>query len=142
LSNEVYENEGLIYKKLVNSKFKEIMSANEKKVIENYDSELELKNVQDDTLIMNKVSGEPLMLYTDEQLINIANEIKRFHKTEIDNKTITPFEEAYKFLGGTNDISKVIEILNRSPILLHNDLVEGNILIDGDKVNLIDFEYS
>jgi thiamine kinase-like enzyme len=142
LSNEVYMDENYVYKHIVVNPFKEIMCKNEIAVINAYDSDLRVIESTDKEIKLNIVDGITKERYTDDEIIRIADEIKRFHQTNIDNKELTPFQEAYEFLGGKKDISKALEILSKDPVLLHNDLVEGNILISEDKVRLIDFEYS
>jgi thiamine kinase-like enzyme len=138
----VYIDDKYVYKQVIQNKFKDIMCNNEIEIIKHDDSDVELIDYKDNVIKMKIVTGEPMMFYTKEQLIAISEAVNQFHKIDIDNKVITPFEEAYKFLGGIRDISKEISILKRDPVLLHNDLVVGNILVDDQNIRLIDFEYS
>ena len=141
LSNEVFVDENYVYKNIVFNDFKKLMSHNEIDILRVYDP-LELIEGSKDKVVTSIVKGEPKVIYSEDELIGIANEIKNLHKINIDNKELTNFKEAYEFLGGKKDIKDVLTILERNPVLLHNDLVEGNILIDGDNATLIDFEYS
>jgi hypothetical protein len=140
LSNKVYSKENKIIKVLVKNKFKDIFCANEIEIIKNYNNIL--VESSKDKIILRKIKYSPKEKYSYEDLILIAAEIKKFHKIEIKNKELTPFADAAKFLGMEKDISKVLKILKRDPVLCHNDLVQGNILFQKNKIRFIDFEYS
>lgn len=159
LSNSVYlnEKENKIIKKYSYDEFKKYF----------YNQEVEILNKIG---IKNKIlkEGQVEMEYfehekfddeniSDQDLISVSNSLKFLHKLNILNIKITPFEDVYeKFLSIINNKSNgwldkkeeglfnsAIKILNSGKqVILHNDLVEGNLLKINNEIKLIDFEYS
>lgn len=142
LSNEVFDMGDHIQKHKIENYFKSIFGGHEIEIIESFNSQLNILHEDDGWFAINKLPGKELFVYSDKQIISIAKELRRFHNVKIEYPEFINFEKAYKFLGGIDDISEIISILQREPVLLHNDLVKGNILIDGNNIHLIDFEYS
>lgn len=142
LSNEVFDGKDHIQKHVIENYFKSIFGGDELEIIDAFDSQLEVLHEEEGWFAMTKLSGKTLMIYSNEEIRLIAQEVKYFHETNVESIGISQFGKAYKFLGGGKNISKILKILERDPVLLHNDLVEGNILIEGKDIHLIDFEYS
>ncbi len=95
---------------------------------------------------------------SNEDIINVANALKELHSLSTDGIETSKFEETYlDFLcedeeitemypvDGTEDLlaMEAFDILEEGKqVLLHNDVVEGNLLKVDGKIKLIDFEYS
>lgn len=103
-------------------------------------SEEEIKKNSGENLI-NKMEEEYYTLLQLEELVN-----KYRYKNEFDNLFLQNVDNAKK------DLIKTIEELKNSMyeslinnkenrVLCHNDLAHHNFIIDGDKVNIIDFDY-
>ena len=103
-------------------------------------SEEEIKKNSGENLI-NKMEEEYYTLLQLEELVN-----KYRYKNEFDNLFLQNVDNAKK------DLIKTIEELKNSRyeslinnkenrVLCHNDLAHHNFIIDGDKVNIIDFDY-
>ena len=103
-------------------------------------SEEEIKKNSGENLI-NKMEEEHYTLLQLEELVN-----KYRYKNEFDNLFLQNVDNAKK------DLIKTIEELKNSRyeslinnkenrVLCHNDLAHHNFIIDGDKVNIIDFDY-
>ena len=103
-------------------------------------SEEEIKKNSGENLI-NKMEEEYYTLLQLEELVN-----KYRYKNEFDNLFLQNVDNAKK------DLIKTIEELKDSRyeslinnkenrVLCHNDLAHHNFIIDGDKVNIIDFDY-
>ncbi len=95
---------------------------------------------------------------SDEDIIGVANALKELHSLPTDGIETSQFEKTYEeFLCEDEEITEdypvdgtesflamqAFDILDEGKqVILHNDVVEGNLLkIDG-KIKLIDFEYS
>lgn len=142
LSNEVFDGGDHIQKHEIYNGFKTILGGDELEIIDAFDSQLQILHEDDGWFALTKLEGQTLMIYTDEQVKLIAEEVKYFSNTKVEGVGISNFEKAYEFLGGKRDISREMKILKKDPVLLHNDLVEGNILVEDKDIHLIDFEYS
>lgn len=103
-------------------------------------SEEEIKKNSGENLI-NKMEEEYYTLLQLEELVN-----KYRYKNEFDNLFLQNVDNAKK------DLIKTIEELKNSRyeslinnkenrVICHNDLAHHNFIIDGDKVNIIDFDY-
>lgn len=103
-------------------------------------SEEEIEKNSGENLI-NKMEEEYYTLLQLEELVN-----KYRYKNEFDNLFLQNVDNAKK------DLIKTIEELKNSRyeslinnkenrVLCHNDLAHHNFIIDGDKVNIIDFDY-
>lgn len=93
---------------------------------------------------------------THKQITLISDSLNNLHNLNTDDMYLSPFENTYNFLVNQNtkfinnelsieaeECNKAISILKSgNQVVLHNDMVEGNILLVNSKVKLIDFEYS
>ena len=156
LSNEVYlTKDNNILKIYTFDSFKEIFSVEEKHIWDKL-------NYKYETLSLDKV-----FIYgieherfndndiSDNDLFRVSRTLKEFHKLKIKNikkakfkiahkKLIEETEEIFPLLENESKIvKKAIKILRSGKqVLLHNDIVEGNLLKVGKEIKLIDFEYS
>lgn len=157
LSNEVWINDdNQIEKRYSSDKFKETFGNQETKVLNklNIKNELENNILKIEYIEHEAFNDENI---SDEDLINVANALKDLHKLPTDGMTISSFEKVYNdFLSedestedfpmdGTETLlaDEAFDILESGEqVVLHNDVVEGNLLKVDGKIRLIDFEYS
>ncbi len=154
LSNDVYLNKNKIIKKYTNDEFKSYFSCDEKTILSklNYN----FKSI-DNGISMEYISHIP---FDDNNISNndlkmVSNSLKKLHSLDKKNIEYSKFESTYfNFLVkeisdielNNNEINiakKAIDILKKgNQVVLHNDVVEGNLLKTNDGIILIDFEYS
>ena len=106
------------------------------------------KNISEEEIKKN--SGENLIIKMEEEyytLLQLEELVNKYrYKNEFDNLFLQNVDNAKK------DLIKTIEELKNSRyeslinnkenrVLCHNDLAHHNFIIDGDKVNIIDFDY-
>ncbi len=158
LSNRVWLNEeGKVEKLYSTDSFKKHYGNQEWLVLEKLGYKFEKK---DDRIIMDLFQNESFNdeSMSDEDIINVANALKHLHSLPTDGIKISQFEKTYdEFLcedeettedfpvDGTEDLlaERAFEILEEGEqVILHNDVVEGNLLKIDNKIKLIDFEYS
>ena len=159
LSNEVYfENESnMIFKYYIDDKFKKAYGNQELKILNklNYKNNKGKKNLIKIEYFEHEKFDDSNISLGD--ILKVSDTLKQLHKVNTKGIKITPFEKVYKkFLlkgfgskeGWFNDKEKyihdkAIEILKSDKqVILHNDLVEGNLLKVKNRIKLIDFEYS
>ncbi len=158
LSNEVWINdENQIEKRYSNDDFKKEFGNQEVIVL----NKLNINNkLEGNILKMDYIEHESLFNDEDisnEDLVDVANALKDLHNLPTEGNAITPFEKVYNdFLSedeavddfpmdGTETLlaDEAFDILESGKqVLLHNDVVEGNLLKANGIIKLIDFEYS
>lgn len=158
LSNSVWLNdEGKIEKRYSTDSFKKHFGNQEYKIIEKIGYEYELG---DNKLFMEFIENEPFNdnEISNNDLVMVANALKELHNLPTDGIEVSNFEKVYfDFLAEDEEITEnypidgfedlianeAIDILlSGEQVILHNDVVEGNLLKVGGKIKLIDFEYS
>ncbi len=158
LSNSVWLNdEGRVEKRYSTDSFKKHFGNQEWKVIEKLGYDYELK---DNKLLMEFIENEPFddNNITNDDLIKVAAALKYLHSLPTEGIEVSKFEEVYfDFLAEDEEITEnypidgfedllaneAIDILlSGEQVILHNDVVEGNLLKVNDSIKLIDFEYS
>lgn len=158
LSNTVILNEDNEVEKIYSTdSFKKHFGNQEKKVLEklNY----KFKDLGNKVIIeyFDNISFDDSNI-TDEDIINVAKSLRELHSLSIDGLELSPFEKVYDdFLSEDDEVTNVypidgiedqlvteaIKILEEGKqVVLHNDVVEGNLLKINGKIKLIDFEYS
>lgn len=154
ISNEVYFEDGYYFKTTLKNQFKiQFALNNEVQINHLYGNDFE--ELPNGKLKSLKIKGtHPTSeLLTKENLELIAKELKRFHNliNNWQNFKIAPFLQTYQELFQSlpswereqEVIAEAEKLFTKQPqVLLHNDLIDGNILINGEIVKLIDFEYS
>ncbi len=158
LSNKVWLNDdNKIEKRYSSDSFKKIYGNQESLVLSKLGYEHERVG---NTLFMEYFENESFddSNISEQDIINVANALKELHELPTDGMKTSPFEDIYDDfyaeddelledypIDGTEDflVTDAIRILEEGKqVVLHNDVVEGNLLkIDG-KIKLIDFEYS
>ncbi len=157
LSNEVWLNdENKVEKRYFNDKFKNTYGNQEKLVLDKLGINNKLEN---GVLTMEHIKHTPFNdeQITNDDLTNVANALKELHKLPVDGIELSSFEKVYEdFLSedesteeypidGTEyslamEAFNILELGNQ--VILHNDVVEGNLLKIDNQIKLIDFEYS
>lgn len=158
LSNKVWlDDDGKVIKKYSKDMFKSAFGCQETEVLEKIGYKFTFEN---NILEMEFIENVPFddNNITNEMLEMVANALKDLHALDTTGIKTSNFEEVYEdFLSEDDEILKdypidgveyqiameAFDILESGPqVILHNDVVEGNLLIVGDKIKLIDFEYS
>ncbi len=158
LSNRVWLNDENKVEKLYSTDgFKKHFGNQEAKVLEKLGYNFELHS---DRLIMEFIDHESFKdeSMSNEDIINVANALKKLHSLPIDGIGISQFEKTYNdFLCEDEEITedfpidgteefladRAFDILEEGQqVILHNDVVEGNLLKVEGEIKLIDFEYS
>ncbi len=142
LTNEVYLDDKIIYKKYLITPFKDAYQNNEIQILQILNRSYNFKN---NILSYSYINGYNPQKITKEYLLKCAEAIKKFSKHDFENLDNQGFIRASKLLGIEQDkiIIKGLALLNKKPqVLLHNDLVEGNFIANNDDdYIIIDFEY-
>ncbi len=156
LSNKIFINGNTIIKKYSKDKFKKNFKNQEKIILEKLDFNFTFKKntIKMEYLKHEKFDDKNISI---QDITNVVNELNNFHKLDQDELKITPFEKVYKnFLLKRKDLKKgwidkfekensekALKLLTKENIVvLHNDMVEGNLLKIKGKIKFIDFEYS
>ena len=155
LSNIVFldTDNNKIIKKYSKDKFKEIYINQELNVLNKigYKYNIINKNEIEIEYFKHEPFDDENISITD--LISTANALKKLHNLNTSSIRLSPFKEVYEkfFLKRVVSIDKTEEyIFNKAMILLssgkqvilHNDVVKGNLLKINNRIKLIDFEYS
>ncbi len=157
LSNKVWLDNNRVIKKYSKDMFKSTFGNQEPLILERLGFDIKLeKNILEMNYIENESFSDDSISNSD--LESVANALKNLHKTDTTGITISNFEEVYEeFLSEDDEILKdypidgveyqialeAFDILESGPqVVLHNDVVEGNLLKVGNEIKLIDFEYS
>lgn len=159
LSNDVYHDEGrnIIVKHYSKDKFKKAFGNQELNVLNKLGYQIDIINK--DKIEFQYIEHKPFddQNISLQDLTSVINSIKSLHRLETSAMKLTPFESVYKqFLlkgNGSKEgwfdeyeeyiFNKAIKILSSGKqVILHNDLVEGNLLKVKNTIKLIDFEYS
>lgn len=158
LSNDVYHREdGMIEKRYKLNTFKKIFKNQESKVLEKLGYKFKS---EDNKLILEYFENESFndKNMTDQDIINVANALKELHALDTSGIELSRFEDVYEDFYEDDDeilieypidgteyllVTEAISILEKGEqVILHNDVVEGNLLKIDNKIKLIDFEYS
>ncbi len=158
LSNRVWLNDdGKVEKLYSTDSFKKSYGNQEYKILEKINHPFENR---DDRLIYEFIEGESFddNNMSNEDIINVAIALKKLHSLPTDGIEISSFEKTYdEFLSEDDEITedypidgvedflaeRAFEILNEgNQVILHNDVVEGNLIKTKNGIRLIDFEYS
>ena len=144
LSNEVFlKDENIIVKRYLYNDFKDIFGNQEEKVLSNIGREY---SIEDDAITMKYIKHQPFndKKINNEIIVMVADALKSFWKNDINDIEISGFVNFKDdFEDDPELFEKAIKILKSGQqVLLHNDVVEGNLLITDNKIELIDFEYS
>ncbi len=157
LSNEVWINdENMIEKRYSSDEFKKTFGNQEQIVL----NKLNIKNeLKDNILFIEYIDHESFNdeEITNDDLVNVAKAINNLHSLPTEGMELSKFEKVYnEFLSedvSTDDMpidgtevelaDAAFDILESGEqVVLHNDVVEGNLLKVDDEIKLIDFEYS
>ncbi len=159
LSNKVFydEDRNIIIKEYINDEFKTYF--------ENSEINLLNKNgIKCNVINKDKIEIE----YIDHKdfydkdieindIFSVVNALKKLHKIEVENIKYIDYKKIYKNVfckkkdwsncsikeSENKILEKAIKILKSGPqVILHNDLVKGNLLKTGKTIVLIDFEYA
>ncbi len=143
LSNNVYADDKYIYKQYISNDFKTKFGNQELKVLDSIGRKYE---VEDKTI---KISFIDHIAFDDnnislKQLELVANALKEFWKNKTEGIELSGFINFKDDFEDEEELfSKAMDILKSGKqVILHNDVVEGNLLLVQDKIELIDFEYS
>ncbi len=157
LSNKVYLNsDNKVIKEYSKDAFKSIYDCQEGIVLDKLGYSYKLHG---DTLEMDYIDNNPFIdnEITNEDLINVANALKNLHKLNTDGVELSNFEKVYEDLLSEDEATEefpvdgneyylsmqAFDILESGKqVILHNDVVEGNLLKVNNEIKLIDFEYS
>lgn len=151
LSNLVIESSTLICKKYLTNDFKRIVKSNEIFFLKTFNNDI--FKIDNKIFCWQKIIGSKLNVKNLNKtiLIKIIKELQLLHKTNLKNLKTFDFLLGWNFLKDhIKDISleekkwidKSLNLLSKNQVFLHNDLVDGNILIKKEKIFFIDFEYS
>lgn len=142
LSNNISLESGIIKKRYSENCFKKHYGNNELKVLDIIGRDFQYKaNVLEYKFIQGINSNKINKNY----LFNFSKEIKRFWEHNHTGMKNNGFLNAAKFLKIENEQVSIdgLKLLNKEPVvILHNDLVCGNIIKNKNHYSLIDFEYS
>lgn len=159
LSNKVYYDEktNTIIKKYSQDKFKTIYGNQELKILGKLKYNIKVINQNELKLeyFNHKKFDDKNISLSD--LTGVINALNDLHSLDVKNIKESNFSQVYyEFLLKQNFFKKIyieeneeeiakdaLKILLKKPqVILHNDVVEGNILKTTKKIKLIDFEYS
>jgi len=157
LSNKIFydKNKNIIIKEYIRDEFKVHFTNNEINILEKYG--INCKLINKDKIEIEYIEHEKFDNKKDINIKNIfliINALKKMHRLSTTNIKYIDYESIYEkvFLKDKDKgsitnmeikiMKKSIEILKSGKqVILHNDMVEGNILKTGDTITLIDFEY-
>lgn len=149
LSNEVYLKKNIIIKKYTNDEFQKSFGNQERKIL----SKLNYKNkvISNNEISIEYFSHIPFddKKINDNDILSVIEALNALHNLDINGINKSGFMNVAKKIFNIKDEfeKKLYEnaerILNKEPqVVLHNDVVEGNLLKIDSKIKLIDFEYS
>ena len=148
LSNDVFlKNETSIYKRYLDDKFKRTFNNQEKEVLTNIrryykevEGGIEMNAMPHESFEDDNISGKDLK--------EVALALKYFWRTPTDNISQPGFFNVIQEMFELDDYESSVAakakqiMLSGEQVVLHNDVVEGNLLKVGGGIILIDFEYS
>lgn len=153
LSNDVYKDKNKIIKKYKKDKFKKIWGNQESKIISNF-SMIKIIESNKNYLVTEyidhkKFNSDNVSL---EHIYMVSESLKKLHKINSKNLAKSNFQKVYEKLYLKNNdfiddyeeeiYKKAIKILHKGKqVVLHNDVVPGNMLLVDNEIILIDFEY-
>lgn len=151
LSNKVYydEHRNIIIKKYSFDEFKRLYGNQELKVLTKLG--IKVKTIKDGEIVLDYIEHEEFddnnITYMD--LMQVATALDKLHKIDPSGLQRPGFPNVSNELGFVDnkfdfqiytDAMKILE--SGEQVILHNDVVEGNLLKINGKIQLIDFEYS
>ncbi len=158
LSNKVWLDENnRVIKRYNKDLFKSEYGNQEDKVLDKigYDFKLEGNMLNMEYIESESFNDENI---SHDDLAKVANAVKHLHSLDTSGIELSSFEKVYEeFLSEDDEVIndypvdgteydiclKAFDILESGQqVILHNDLVEGNLLKADDEIKLIDFEYS
>lgn len=159
LSNKVFLNEdsNTIIKKYSQDKFKQLFGTQELKVLGKLG--FNIVNVNTDSIEIGYIDHQPFddNNISMQDIVSVVNALTELHSVDPKGLNTPGFKKAYDELLikgeypviGPYDqyeesiVNEALTILRKDhQVLLHNDVVEGNLLKVNRKIKLIDFEYS
>ncbi len=143
LSNNVYRDDKYIYKQYINNDFKTKFGNQELKVLDSIGIKYEIEDKSIKMSFIDHITFDDNNISL-KQLELVANALKEFWKNETEGIELSGFINFKdEFEDNEELFSKAMNILKSGKqVLLHNDVVEGNLLIVQNRIELIDFEYS
>ena len=159
LSNNIYldESKNTIIKKYSQDKFKLLYGNQEIKILSKLG--YKIKSIDMNSISIEYFKHEPFNdeKMTGEDIANVARTLSELHSINSKGIKEPGFENAYRKLllkypypvvgymdklEGTIASQALTILRSGKQVILHNDVVEGNLLKIEGKIKLIDFEYS
>lgn len=119
---------------------------NEEKVYEKMGIPVEFK--ENGVFIKEWIEGHTVETWNEEKLISLQNEIRNMHSKshvdiiEHDWLIVSEFKNRIPEILWDDFLNKVSEIKKHTKVLSHNDINKNNVIWDGKKITLIDFEWA
>ncbi len=156
LSNDVFYKNGIYCKKYSKNNFNNMYGNKEQQLVKVIDFNIFIEGDKD-YFCLKEIPGiiKETKNLSSIDIENFSKELKRIHNIEITDeikKIGSPnFQKTWNFLKTIKEIptylnednifEKGMEIVQQDIVIANNDIVEGNILFNGNDVRIIDYEY-